>query len=198
MLKHQALLASAILCGSCGDQGSRGTDSLVGATKLPSAEVLSRETLYITRGSNGGGGDRLAYELRPGDSLAITHTYFDPRTFKVEVRAKDAFRVRPEVTARFRRLMWRVRPERLGRILDNEVRPLGCKRRGPHDFGEVSIAFINEGAAETAKDLPTALFELPWPDSCHTRAAKVARKAVREALGLLPKSRAVESFEGAS
>lgn len=198
MLKHPALLASAILCGSCGDQGSRQTVSLVGAAKLPSAEVLSRETLYITRGFSGGGGDRLAYEIRPTDLIIITHTYFEPRTLKDDILAKDAFRLRPEVAARFRQLMWRVRPERLGRVLDIEVRPLGCKRRGPHNFGEVGIAFIDEDDAVAAKDLPAALFELPWPDSCQTRAAKEARKLVREALRLLPSSRAVESFERAS
>jgi hypothetical protein len=200
MFKHPTLLAVAILCGSCSSHVDGQADSLVGATNLPSPEVLSRETLYVTRGANDWGGDRLAYELRPDGSLTIRHTYLDGRTSKEEVRAKDAFGIRPEVAARFRRLMWRVRPDLLeGQGLEkNEVRPVGCERRGPHDFGEVGVAFINEGDAKTTKDDRVALFELPQPDSCITKAAKHSREAVWEALRLLPSSKAVEGFERAS
>ena len=194
------MLAAAILCGSCTKQVDEQPDSLVGASSLPSAEALSRETLYITRGANDWGGDRLSYELRPDGSLTITHTYSDGRTPKEVVRARDAFRIQPEVAARFRRLMWRVRPDLLeGQGLEkNEIRPVGCERRGPHDFGEVGVAFINEGDAKTTKDDRVALFELPQSDSCTTRAAKYARATVWGALRLLPSSKAVEGFERAS
>jgi hypothetical protein len=96
--------------------------------------------------------------------------------------------------------MWRVRPELLeGQGLEkNDVRPVGCERRGPHDFGEVGIAFVDESAGETPKEVPVAVFELPRPSSCQTKAAQKAREAIREALGLLPPSRAVASFERAS
>jgi hypothetical protein len=200
MFKHPTLFAAAFLCGSCSKQGDGQPESLVGATNLPSAEVLSRETLYITRGANDWGGDRLAYELRPDGSLTVTHTYMQSGTPKEEVRARSAFRIQPEVAARFRRLMWRVRPDSFeGQGLEkNEVRPAGCKRRGPHDFGDVGVAFISEGDAKTTKDDRIALFELPQPDSCTTRAAKHARVTVWQALRLLPSSKAVEAFERAS
>src|SRR5687768_3862012 len=141
MFKHSTLIAGAILCASCSKQFDGKADSLVGATNLPSTEVLSRETLYITRGAKDWDGDRLAYELRPDGSLSITHTYLDGRKAKEEVRGKDTFRVQPEVAARFRRLMWRVRPDLLeGQGMEkNEVRPVGCERRGPHDFGDVGV-----------------------------------------------------------
>ncbi len=200
MFKHPTLLAAAILCGSCSKQADSQPDSLVRATNPPSAEALSRETLIITRGANDWGGDRLAYELRPDGSLSITHTYLGGKTLKEEVRAKDAFRIQPEDAARFRRLMWRVRPDlHEGQGLEkNEVRPLGCERRGPHDFGEVGVAFINEGDAKTIKDDRFAVFELPRPDSCTTRAAKRARETIWGALRLLPTSKAVEGFERAT
>jgi len=200
MFKHPTLLAAAILCGSCSKQADGQLDSLVGATNLPSAEALSRETLNITRGANDWGGDRLAYELRPDGSLSITHTYLDGKTSNEEVRAKDAYRIQPEEAARLRRLMWRVRPDLLeGQGLEkDEVRPVGCERRGPHDFGEVGVAFINEGDAKTTKDDRFAVFELPRPDSCTTRAAKQARETIWGALRLLPSSKAVEGFERAS
>jgi len=200
MFKHLAMLAAAFLCGSCTKQVDGQPDSLVGATNRPSAEALSRETLYITRGANDWGGDRLSYELRPDGSLTITHTSSDGRTPKEVVRGRDAFRIEPDVAARFRRLMWRVRPDLLEAqgLEKNEVRPVGCERRGPHDFGEVGVAFIKEGDDMTTKDDGVALFELPQPGSCTTRAAKLARETVWGALRLLPSSRAVEGFERAS
>lgn len=200
MFKHSALLAAAVLCGSCSKQADGQLESLVGATNLPSAGALSRETLAITRGANDWGGDRLAYELRPDGSLSITHTYLDGKTLKEEVRAKDTFRIPPGEAARFRRLIWRVRPDLLeGQGLEKEeVRPVGCERRGPHDFGEVGITFINEGDAKTIKDDRFALFELPRSDSCSTTAAEQARETIWRALRLLPPSKTVEGFERAS
>jgi hypothetical protein len=95
--------------------------------------------------------------------------------------------------------MWRFRPELLESqgLENNEVRPLGCERRGPHDFGEVNVAFFDEGDAKTTKGHRLAVFELPQPDSCTTRAAERSRETMREALRLLPISKAVESFERA-
>lgn len=200
MTKHASLFAAAIFCSSCSNRVDGQAESLVGATDLPSAEVLSRETLYVTRGANDWGGDRLAYEFQPNGTLTITHTFLDPRTSREEVRARDTFNVRPDVAARFRRFMWRVRPDLLeGQGLEkNEVRPVGCNRRGPHDFSEVGVAFINDGDTKNTKDDRVALFELPQPDSCTTSAAKHSREAVWEALRLLPPSKAVEGYERAS
>lgn len=194
------IAAVTVLCGSCSNQVGTVADSLVGATNLPSAEVLASETLYVTKGANDWGGDRLSYELKPDGLLIATHSYLDGKTFKEEVRAKDTVKLDPNTSGRFQRLMWRVRPEALeGQGFEtSEVRPVGCERRGPHDFGEVGVAFVNEGVAETRKDDRIGVFELPQRNSCTTKAANLAREAVREALQLLPRSRAVEGFENSS
>lgn len=191
-----SLLIAAILCVSCSGPAIEPSQSLVGATEFPSAEALSRETLYITRGANDWGGDRLSYELRPGGSLIVTHTYHGLKPPVVE-RGKETLDVSSEVAAQVRQLFWRVRPGKLeGQGLEKaEVRPVGCERRGPHDFGEVAVAFIDEGDATRTENDPFGVFELPRPDSCNTPAATEARAVVWRALRLLPQSQVVTGFE---
>jgi len=192
-----SLFAAAILCGSCNRPTPEPSQSLVGATEIPSADDLSRETIYITRGANDWGGDRLSYELRPNDSLSVTHTYSDPRSAAEGVKGKETLRMSPGVAAQFRKLMWRVRPGKLeGQGLDkDEVRPVGCERQGPHDFGEVGVAFFDEGDARASEDDRVGLFELPSANSCNRPAATEAREAVWDALRLLPKSKVAAGFD---
>lgn len=200
MLRIKAsLLLAPIVCVSCSGPAIAPSQSLVGASDLPSAEALSRETLYITRGANDWGGDRLSYELRPGRTLIVTHSYYGPTPPEVE-RGKETLDVSPEIAAQVRQLLWRVRPGKLeGQGLDKaEARPAGCERRGPHDFGEVAIAFINEGDAARTDDNQIGLFELPTPRSCNTPAAIEARAIVWRALRLLPRSQVVAGFERTS
>lgn len=152
------------------------------------------------RGANDWGGDRLSYELRSNDSLTVTHTFIDPIIAGESVKGKETLRVSPAVAAQFRKLMWRVRPAKLvGQGLDKDtVRPLGCERRGPHDFGEVSVGFIDEGDTKSIEDDQVGVFELPWDDSCNGPKATEAREVVWQALRLLPPSEVRESFELAS
>jgi hypothetical protein len=173
---------------------------LVGAAKVPSAEALSRETLYITRGANDWGGDRLSYELRPDGSLIVTHTYSDDRKPGGVEKGKETLELSSEVAAQVRQLLWRVRPGELeGQGFEKaEVRPVGCERRAPHDFGEVAVAFTNVGDAIPSEDDQTGLFELPRPASCNTPAAIEARAVVWRALRLLPQSPVVARFERTS
>jgi len=194
------VLIVAILGVSCSGPASGPSQSLVGASELRSAEALSRETLYVTRGANDWGGDRLSYELRPDGSLIVTHTYSDDRKAKVVERGKETFDVSRQVAAQVRQLLWRVRPGELeGQGLEkDEVRPVGCERRGPHDFGEVAVAFINEGDAARTDDDRFGVFELPRPDSCETPAAIEARSVVWRALQMLPQSQVVARFERTS
>jgi hypothetical protein len=77
----------------------------------------------------------------------------------------------------------------------DEVRPAGCERQGPHDFGELAVAFIDEGKATGIEDDRAGLFELPWSESCNTPAATEARRVVWQALRLLPPSKTTASFE---
>lgn len=150
--------------------------------------------LYISRGgSPDGGADSLTYEWRPDDSLTITHTFTDYRLFKT-VRGRETLRVPPEVAVQVRRLFWRVRPAKLEGVVQDQ-QPVGCERQGPHDFGEVTVAFINEGSRPGIEDDEVGVFELPTRQSCNTPAAAEARKVVWEALELLPKSKVAAAFE---
>lgn len=195
-----SLLSAATLCVSCNDPAIEPSKSLVGARKLPSAAALSRETLYITRGGSDWGGASLTYELRPDHSLTVTHTYSDGRNHGIAVRGKETLGVSPEVAAQVRQLFWRLRPAQLdGQGLEKgEVRPLGCERQGPHDFGEVTVAFISEGDTTGIEDDRVGAFELPSPDSCNTPAATEARKVAWQALRLLPQSEVTATFEQTS
>jgi len=189
-----SLLSLSLLCTSCSDAAIDPSQSLVGAAVLPSAKTLSREMLYISRGgSPDGGDDSLTYEWRPDDSLTITHTFSDNRLFKT-VRGRETLRVSPEVAAQVRQLFWRVRPGKLEGVVQDQ-RPVGCERQGPHDFGEITVAFIDEGSKPGIEDDKVGVFELPTSQSCNTPAAAEARKVVWEALGLLPKSKVAAAFE---
>ena len=191
---------TAILCVSCSDPAISRSESLVGAAEVPPAEALSRETLYITRGANDWGGDKLSYELRPNGSLIVIHTYHDDRELTIVERGKETLDLSSEVATQVRELFWRVRPGALeGQGLErDEVRPVGCERQGPHDFGEVGVAFINEGEATSIEDDQLGLFELPSPASCNTPAAIEARTIVWQALRLLPQSQVAARFERTS
>lgn len=191
------LLTVSLLCVSCSNAAIDPSQSLVGAKELPSATALARETLFITRGGHDWGGDSLSYELRPDDSLIITHSYLDDGMPKAAVKGKEAIRISHAVATQVRKLMWRVRPSTLeGQGLDkDEVRPIGCERRGPHDFAEVGVAFIDEADPGTTKDDRVGVFELPRLDSCSSAASNQAREIVGHALRALPPSKVAAGFE---
>lgn len=186
-------LAVTLLCASCDDVAIERSQSLVGAKALPSATSLARETFYITRGGGAYGGDALSYEWRPDDSLLVTHTFSDGRGTGEVVRGKETLHISAEVAAQVRRLLWRVRPAKLEGV-EQDARPTGCKRQGPHDFGEVTIGFVNHGDAREFEDDVVGIFELPTTESCNTPAVVEARAVVRLALQLLPKSKVAAAF----
>ena len=188
------LFAVPLLCVSCSDAAIEPSQSLVGAKELPSATALARETFYITRGGGAYGGDALSYEWRPDNALLVTHTFSDGRGPGEVVRGKETLHVAPEVAAEVRQLLWRVRPAKLEGV-EQDARPTGCKRQGPHDFGEVTIGFVNEGDASGIEDDQVGIFELPTADSCNTPAAVEARAVVQRALQLLPKSKVASDFD---
>lgn len=188
MLRTAAsLLSAALFCVSCNDPAIEPTQSLVGAKELPSAEALSRETLYISRGGGPYGGHSLSYEWRPNDSITVTHDFSDGRGGG-ETRGSENLRISSEVAAEARRLLWRVRPAKFEGVENYGTRPIGCERKGPHDFGEVAVAFINEGQSRGREDDQIGIFELPDRQSCNTPAAVEARKVMQRVLKLLPRS----------
>ena len=188
-----SLLVASLLCTACNNAAIGPSESLVGANDLPPAKALSRETLYIGRGGGAYGGDALTYEWRPDDLLTVTHTFSD-NSARQTIKGRETFRVVPEIAARVRKLLWRVRPPKLEGV-EQDQRPLGCKRQGPHDFGEVTVGFVNEGNKPGIEDDQVGIFSLPDPQSCDAPLAVEAREVVWHALRLLPKSKVAAGFE---
>jgi len=187
------LAAASVLCVSCDNSAIEPSQSLVGAKELPSAEELSRETFYVSLGGGPEGGNALSYEWRPDNSLTVMHSYSDGGLKEV-VKGKENLRFSPEAANQARQLFWRVRPAKLGGV-EQDVRPIGCERGGPHDFGVVTVGFIREGPAEGIEDDEIGLFELPATESCKTPAAIEARRVVLRALEMFPKGRVSAEFE---
>ena len=166
----------------------------MGARELPSAETLALETLYITRGGGPYGGHSLSYEWRPDGSITVTHEFSDGRG-GTETRRTENLGISPEAAAEARRLLWRVRPAKFEGVENYGTRPIGCERKGPHDFGEIALAFINEGQSSGVEDDQIGIFELPDRQSCNTPAAIEARKLTQRVLQLMPKSKVAAEFE---
>ena len=168
------MLAVSLLCIACKDAAIHPSQSLVGAEELPPATALSREILDISSGGGAYGGDVLSYEWRPDNSLLVTHTFSDGGGSGPVVRGKETLHISPEAAAQARRLLWRVRPAQLEGV-EQEARPAGCERQGPHDFGEVAIGFMSEGVSNGMENDQVGIFELPTAQSCNTPAAIEAR-----------------------
>ena len=188
-----SLLSISLLCVSCRDAPTEEPRSLVGAKELPSAKTLARETLYITRGGGPYGGHSLSYEWRPDGSITVTHQFSDGRGGG-ETRGAENLSISPEAAAEARRLLWRVRPAKFEGVENYGTRPIGCERKGPHDFGEVAVAFTNEGQSSGMEDDQIGIFELPDPQSCNTPAAVEAMNVIQRVLQLLPKSKVAAEF----
>ena len=193
-MKRPVLLLLALLATSCG--GTKPSESLVSATIRPSAKSLSEETLFVTREGGVSGDDTLTYEWRPDNSLTITHTHVDGGA-RQTVKGRETLRVAPNVASAAKALLSRVRPAKFEGV-EQDQRPLGCERQGPHDFGEVAVAFIKDGGRPGIAGDEVGIFQLPTSESCNTVAAAEARKVVGKALALLPKSKVAASFERAS
>jgi hypothetical protein len=179
---------------ACSDMVIEPSQSPVGAKKLPSANALLQETLYIARWRSMDGGDSLTYEMLPSDMLTITHKFSDYKSAKVVVKGRETFRVPPKDAARIRKLLWRLRPEKLEGI-DQQQRPVGCTRLDVHDWGEAGITFAANSNAAGGKHKAIGNFILPTVGSCNTSAAVKARQVMSLAFSLLPASNVASSFE---
>lgn len=179
---------------ACSDMAIEPSQSLVGAKTLPSANALLQETLYIARWRSMDGGDSLTYELLPSDLLTITHKFSDLKSAKVVIKGRETFRVPPKDAAHIKKLLWRLRPEKL-EGLDQEQRPIGCARLDVHDWGEARITFSANGIASGGKHKTIGNVILPTVGSCNTPAAFKARQVMSLALSLLPASNVASSYE---
>jgi hypothetical protein len=156
-----------------------------------------RETVHIASGGGTDGGHSLTYELGPDDSVTITHDYSDGAGCS-EVKGKETFAIPADQARQVRQLLWRVRPTVFEGVESYGSRSIGCERKGPHDFGELSVWFYEEARARKTEGREMGAFELPYPQSCDTAAAREARRVVRHALDLLPESRVVRGYERSS
>lgn len=190
------ILAASLLVASCEGPAIEPSLSLVGANDLPSAATLSREKVHISRGGDHYGlhPHFLSYELHPDDTLVITYTVKERDTAREAVRARERFRLSRDRAAQARSLLWRVRPARL-EWPNEETRPIGCGRRGLHDFGEITIIFIDEGGKAGVGGDRIGAFHLPYASSCNTPEAIIARRLVGHVLQLFPASKAAAAFD---
>jgi hypothetical protein len=197
-MQRAAIILSIIplLCMSCSDPVIDPSTSLVGATDLPPAKVLSAERIYITWG--GDGGHSLTYDWTPNNVITVTHEFFDLRTYIAAKISQERLRVLPKNAEKARKLFWRMRPANLDGLLDfmdRDHRPQGCQRKSLHDRGEVRVAFISEGGKAEIDDDRLGVFRLHYKGSCNTAAAAEARKILRQALSMLPASKVAAEYE---
>lgn len=181
------LVGGSLIVGSC---EGKGVESLVGSDRLPSSSALSREIIQINRGYGDVSEGFLSYELRPDDALTVTHT--DRRQNRVS--GEETFRLPSDIADRTRTMLWRLRPATLDGVDSHETRPVGCERRGPHDFGELAVVFVREDGPPGVDGDQIGTFELPRPDSCNTKHATEARQLVHQVLQAWPQSRVARAF----
>lgn len=181
-----------LLASACSEPAVDPSESLVGARELPSSRGLSREIVQLNRGYGQISEGFLSYELKPDDSVTVTHEDREER----KVIGSETFRLEPNAAAQARRTLWRLRPARLeGQgMTRGEVRPEGCERQGPHDFGMIAVVFIDEGRGPSIEDDRLGAFELPDADSCSSPAAVEARSLIAQLFRLLPPSRVAAAF----
>ena len=192
-LPHFISMFAALLIGACAQPAVKSSESLVGAEALPSAHDLSREIIQINRGFGQISEGFLSYELKADGKLVVTH---EDRKVK-KIVGTETFQLSGPVADQARHMLWRVRPARLEGI-EQDARPLGCERQGPHDFGELAVVFINEGKNAGVDDDQVGIFELPSPDSCNTRHASESRRLLERVLKSFPASRVATEFPKAT
>jgi hypothetical protein len=167
----------SLLSGGCEQSKVKTPESLVGAKHLPSASELSRETIQINRWGGPRRDHLLTYELRPDNSLIVTHLLRD------KVLAREAFALAPDAAGKVRSTLSRVRPEAL-RGIEYVGRPVGCQP--PTDSGdEVAIAFIDERNK-------IGIFDLPHV--CKDGNADTARRSIAAVMKALPSSKVASAF----
>lgn len=151
-----------------------------------------QDTIIVSKGFGGEGlgMHRLTYELAPDDKLKISYWLMSEE----QPIAEQTFELNSELAHQLRRDFWRLRPEKFAAELWNDwpTLPLGCDRRGPHDFPEMWVLFL----PDTNKPAGRA-FDLPATESCNSSAAQQARLLIEDAIATLPNSKIADEFHKA-
>ena len=192
---RHSLLVAALLLASCDRPAIEPSQSLVGAKKLPSARVLSREIIEINRGFGSmGTTGLLTYELRPNDALTITLTRRDRGSLKEVTDGEERFQLLPQVASAARQNLWRLRPATL-RGIEWLSRPADCPPPPTDTFPEASVAFIAEGPKPGIEDDQIGATDVPASYTCKTPQGVQARRLIEEVLRSFPTSKVVSEFE---
>jgi hypothetical protein len=189
------LFFAALLVASC-DRSSGGAGaSLVGAEKRPPESQLLKETIEIVPSSAPGPRSaNLYYDLRPDNSLSVTLSHWTPQAHGEVVDGRDTFQLSASEAGEARRLLWRLRPERLAGV-ESDIQPVGC-RPAPVDASPLySVAFIAEGAKPGLKDDLIGVTGVPAERDCNTQPAADARQLVQQVLQIFPMSKVAAEFE---
>jgi hypothetical protein len=181
IVAHHLWIVVLLLMGGCEQSEVKAPESLVGAKHLPSSSELSRETIQINRWGGLRRDHLLLYELRPDNSLIVTHFLQEPGGDRV--LAQEAFTLAPDAAGLVRSTLSRVHPETL-RGIEYVGYPAGCQP--PIDSGdEVAIAFIGERKK-------IGIFELPY--ACKDGNAASARSLIAAMMKALPTSKVASVF----
>jgi hypothetical protein len=194
-MKWSSLVAVSLVLSACGDGSPiKPSESLVGAMQLPSAKILSREIIQISRGLGSwpSAPGALEYDLRPDSSLSITHTKLD-RDFHRLIVGQETLHLSSPAAAQARRMLWRVRPETL-RGIRVETRPVGCPPPPVDASPEFFVDFISEGPKAGIADDKLGIVLVPYADDCRTTQAAEARGLVRRVLQSFPPSKVAADY----
>jgi hypothetical protein len=191
-----AILVAFAICASCDHPAIDPSQSLVGVKSLPSARELSLETIQIIPGTSVWiSSPRLAYELKPDNSLTVTLTHWDRASPEHEITdAKETFDLPATVASDARHLLRRLRPEPLQGV-EYLIRPAGCPPPPTDISSEYSVAFIAEGPKPGVDDDRVGRFDLSPSQYCGTKSAAEARQVIHQVLELFPKSNVAADFE---
>lgn len=192
-LAHQSWIAVLLLVG-CDKPAIDSSQSLVGAKKLPSAKILSREVIQINRGFGALTSDWLSYELQPDNTLTITLTHRERVTPKDIIQGKETFELSPSAASQVRNDLWRLRSATL-QGADWAVRPADCPEPPTDAFPEVAVAFIAEGPKPGIEDDLVGVSDIPTQDTCNTKQGNEARRLLEKVLRSFPASKVAAEFD---
>lgn len=177
-------LATSLLCASCDRPAIDASQSLVGAKQLPSAKVLSREMIEINRAFFEPG-PRLIFHLLPNNSLTITLTDWDRQGRGQVIEGKESVQISSDAAVQLRRLLWRVRPEKL-QGMGSVTEPDGCPQPPTDELPKFTVGFIAEGPKPGSDDDKVGIFAL-FP-SCRTKKATQAHDLLLNVVAKFPHS----------
>jgi hypothetical protein len=195
-MRWNSLVALCVAVTACSNGSPvKPPQSLVGAHQLPSENVLSREIIQINEGVGSwpSAPGALEYELRPDDSLSITHTKTD-RASKRLIAGEETLHLSSSTASQARLMLWRLHPETLQGI-QVVVRPTGCPPPPVDSAPQFFVDFISKGPRAGIADDKLGIVFVPHGEDCRTPKGAEARALVQSVLQSFPRSKVVTDFQ---